>query len=50
METMSEGLLAVGSEAPSFELYDQRGSKVRLADFDGRYLVLWWFVKASTPG
>ena len=43
-------LLAVGSRAPEFEATDQRGRRVRLADFAGRTIVLWFYPKAATPG
>ena len=43
-------MLAVGTEAPAFRLQDQDGNDVSLESFRGRWLALWWFVKASTPG
>lgn len=43
-------LLAVGSPAPDFAVLDHTGRTVRLADFRGGRLVLWFFPKASTPG
>jgi peroxiredoxin Q/BCP len=43
-------LLAVGTRAPAFELPDHTGSTVRLADFAGRTVVLWFYPKADTPG
>ena len=42
--------LAVGDPAPSFESTSTRGERVRLEDFRGRYLVLYFFPKAFTPG
>jgi peroxiredoxin Q/BCP len=39
-----------GSRAPDFELPDQDGNAVRLADFRGRTLVLYFYPKADTPG
>jgi len=42
--------LVVGSEAPGFSLSDQ-GSTVRsLADYRGRWLVLYFYPKDDTPG
>jgi len=43
-------LLAVGARAPAFELPDHTGTTVRLADFAGRTVVLWFYPKADTHG
>ena len=43
-------MLAVGSKAPAFTVKDHRGKDVRLSDFLGRHLVLWFYPKADTPG
>jgi len=43
-------MLAVGSTAPAFEASDHEGETVRLADFAGRRVVLWFYPKADTPG
>jgi len=43
-------LLPVGSAAPDFAVLDHSGRTVRLADFRGSRVVLWFFPKASTPG
>jgi peroxiredoxin Q/BCP len=40
----------VGSEAPAFTLPNQDGSDVSLADFSGKYVLLWWYPRADTPG
>lgn len=42
--------LAPGDPAPDFELADQNGNTVRLADFRGRKLLLYFYPKADTPG
>jgi thioredoxin-dependent peroxiredoxin len=42
--------LKPGDPAPPFELENQSGGKVRLADFQGRKLLLYFFPKADTPG
>jgi len=47
---VTEGMLTEGSPAPPFELSDQHGSRVSLADLAGKWVVLWWYPKASTPG
>jgi peroxiredoxin Q/BCP len=39
-----------GDQAPDFELPDQDDRAVRLEDFRGRPLVVFFYPKASTPG
>jgi thioredoxin-dependent peroxiredoxin len=43
-------LIEEGSPAPDFALADQDGKEVRLADFRGRTVVLYFYPKADTPG
>jgi peroxiredoxin Q/BCP len=43
-------MVAVGDEAPDFELMDQGGNRVRLSQFRGRCVVLYFFPRAFTPG
>ncbi len=43
-------LIEAGSAAPSFNLPNQDGAPVKLDDFAGRYVLLWWYPKAGTPG
>jgi peroxiredoxin Q/BCP len=43
-------MVAVGEQAPQFTLLDQDGNDVSLSDYAGRWVVLWWYPKASTPG
>jgi peroxiredoxin Q/BCP len=43
-------LIGVGDRAPAFELPDQDGRLVRLSDFAGRKVVLYFYPKADTPG
>ena len=42
--------LAPGDPAPDFELLDQNGRVVKLADFRGRKLLLYFYPQADTPG
>jgi len=42
--------LKPGSSAPDFALVDQNGKTVRLGDFKGRKLLLYFYPKADTPG
>lgn len=42
--------LSPGDEAPAFQLEDQDGATVSLADFSGRKLVLYFYPRDLTPG
>ena len=42
--------LEPGSKAPAFSLMDQEGKKVRLSDFKGKKLLVYFYPKANTPG
>lgn len=39
-----------GDPAPDFALEDQHGQTVKLSDFRGRRVVLYFYPKADTPG
>jgi peroxiredoxin Q/BCP len=43
-------MLEVGAEAPRIQTRDHRGESVDLSTLRGRYVVLWFFPKADTPG
>jgi peroxiredoxin Q/BCP len=43
-------MLQAGQEAPSFEVKDHNGNIVRLADYRGKHVILWFYPKADTPG
>jgi thioredoxin-dependent peroxiredoxin len=43
-------LLVEGAKAPDFAATAHDGSPVRLADFAGRHLLLWFYPKADTRG
>jgi peroxiredoxin Q/BCP len=45
-----EAPIEPGRPAPDFELPDQDGNPVRLADLRGRRVVLYFYPKADTPG
>src|SRR5262245_30350248 len=47
---MSESTLQVGDIAPDFELYSDTGATVRLSDFRGKRVVLYFYPKDDTPG
>ena len=43
-------MLSEGDKAPAFTLPDQRGEKVKLSDFKGETVVLYFYPRADTPG
>jgi peroxiredoxin Q/BCP len=42
--------LSAGDKAPDFALADQSGRTVKLSDFRGRKLLVYFYPKADTPG
>jgi peroxiredoxin Q/BCP len=42
--------LSVGDKAPLFTLLDQNESRVKLSDFKGKRVVVYFYPKADTPG
>ena len=42
--------LTAGSKAPDFSVKDQNGKEVKLSDFKGKKLVLYFYPKDMTPG
>ena len=44
------GVPAVGDRAPEFSLLSDTGETVRLSDFQGRWLVLFFYPMDNTPG
>ena len=43
-------MLEVGMKAPDFSLLDKDGNTVRLSDFQGKKVVLYFYPKDNTPG
>ncbi|GAA3606813.1 thioredoxin-dependent thiol peroxidase [Flavivirga amylovorans] len=41
--------LEVGNKAPNFEAFDELGNTVKLSDFKGKKLVVFFYPKANTP-
>ncbi len=42
--------LKVGDKVPNFEAPDQDGNTIKLSDYKGKKLVVFFYPKASTPG
>jgi thioredoxin-dependent peroxiredoxin len=42
--------LEPGDKAPAFNLPDQSGNKVKLSDFKGRKVLVYFYPRADTPG
>ena len=40
----------IGKAAPAFALANQDDEEVQLSDFEGRWVVLWFYPKDDTPG
>jgi thioredoxin-dependent peroxiredoxin len=43
-------MLKPGDKAPTFTLLNQAGEKVKLGDFKGRKVLVYFYPKADTPG
>ncbi len=43
-------MLEPGQTAPDFAVTSDTGTTVRLADFAGKNLVIWFYPRADTPG
>ncbi len=42
--------LTPGTVAPDFDVAAHDGSRVRLSDLAGKYVLLWFYPAADTPG
>lgn len=42
--------LSKGDLAPTFELEDQNGSLIKLSDYAGKKVLIYFYPKANTPG
>jgi len=47
---MTAPTLAPGDKAPAFALSDQYGKKIRLSQFKGQRVLIFFYPKALTPG
>jgi len=43
-------MIEIGREAPMFNLRDEQENEVRLSDYRGRWVVLYFYPKDNTPG
>lgn len=43
-------MIKIGDKAPDFKGTDQEGKKIKLSDFKGKKLVLYFYPKDNTPG
>ena len=43
-------MLTAGEKAPTFTLMDQSGANVKLSDFKGRKVLVYFYPRADTPG
>ena len=43
-------ILSVGEKAPTFDLPNQNGNNVKLGDYAGKWLVLYFYPRDDTPG
>ena len=43
-------MIAVGEKAPSFSFTNQDGDSVELSDFSNKFVLMWWYPRADTPG
>ncbi len=42
--------LTIGDKAPDFEGKDQHGNTIRLSDYQGKQVILYFYPKDNTPG
>jgi peroxiredoxin Q/BCP len=42
--------IEIGGKAPAFSLEDDAGRKTAASDFAGRWVALFFYPKADTPG
>jgi len=47
---MADSKIEVGDKAPAFTLKNQDDQNVKLSDFKGRWVVLYFYPKDDTPG
>src|SRR5436305_15206552 len=50
MSKAESAALKVGQKAPDFTVLNDQGQKVKLSDFKGKKVVLYFYPKDDTPG
>src|SRR2546427_13182897 len=50
MSKAASAALKVGQKAPDFTVLNDQGQKVKLSDFRGKKVVLYFYPKDDTPG
>src|SRR3954464_14344666 len=50
MSKTAKGELKPGQKAPDFTVLNDKGEKVKLSDFKGKKVVLYFYPKDDTPG
>lgn len=43
-------MLKTGDKAPAFSVPNHAGETVSLSGLAGKYVLIWWYPKADTPG
>ncbi|MCP3935159.1 MAG: redoxin domain-containing protein [Actinomycetia bacterium] len=43
-------MLIEGAAAPDWSAPDQNGQTISSSDLRGKWIAMWWYPKASTPG
>ena len=43
-------MIPVGEKAPSISFTNQDGDSVELSDFSNKFVLMWWYPRADTPG
>jgi peroxiredoxin Q/BCP len=43
-------VLQPGTTAPDFTLPSHDGGSIKLSDLRGKWVLLWWYPMADTPG
>jgi peroxiredoxin Q/BCP len=47
---LTESKIAVGTKAPAFTLANEKSQKIKLSDFLGQWVVIYFYPKDDTPG
>ena len=43
-------MVEIGKKAPEFSLPDHKGEIIKLSDFKGKWIILYFYLKDNTPG